>query len=54
MMPSQEEPIDIQRFTNNRSLKDSIYSTMILQDKHLIIDMAVIKEMITTKEIGSV
>ena len=54
MMPSQGEPINIQCFTDNRSLKDSIYSTKTLQDKHLIIDMAIIKEMITTKEIESV
>ena len=54
MMPSQREPINIQCFTDNRSLKDSIYSTKTLQDKHLIIDMAIIKEMITTKEIESV
>ena len=54
MMPSQREPINIQCFTDNRSLKDSIYSTKTLQDKHLIIDMAIIKEMITTKEIKNV
>ena len=54
MMPSQGEPINIQCFTDNRSLKDSIYSTKTLQDKHLIIDITIIKEMITTKEIESI
>ena len=53
MMPSQKEPIDIQYFTDNKSLKVSIYSTKTPQDKHIIIDMAVIKEIVTTKEIGS-
>ena len=54
MMPSQGEPINIQCFTNNRSLKDSIYPAKTLQDKHLIIDIAIIKEMVTTEEIESV
>ena len=46
--------IDILCFTDNKSLLDSLYSTNTLVEKRLILDEAILKEMISKKEIKEV
>ena len=41
-------------YTDNKSLQQSVYSTTLLRDRRLMIDMAVIREMLLNKEINSV
>ena len=47
------QPI-VKCFVDNRSLVDSVYSTKFVEDKHLRIDIAVLRDMVERKEIHSV
>ena len=51
-----ETPIDtsIHSLTDNKSLVDSLHSTKTLENKRLILDRAVIKDMMKQKDINSV
>ena len=49
-----QQDITIECYTDNKSLVDSVHSSKTLQDKKLIIDMAIVKEMLQKKEISCI
>ena len=49
-----QRDIKIECYTDNKSLVDSVHSSKTLQDKKLILDMAIVKEMLQKKEIACI
>ena len=46
--------IQIECFTDNKSLHESLHSTKTLEEKRLILDEAIIKDMMDKKEINKI
>ena len=51
-VPSSQFPVKC--FVDNRSLVDALYSTKLVQDKHLRINIAVLRDMISKTDVHSV
>ena len=52
--PNHEKNIQIECFTDNHQLYDSVYSTRPIQDKRLYTEIALSREMINKKDITKI